>query len=52
MYVIVLTRPNISHSMSVVNRYMAFLGREHWKGVKWIIRYIRGTLSLAILYRR
>lgn len=31
MYVMVLTRPDISHAMSVVSRYMEFSGREHWK---------------------
>lgn len=52
MYAIVLARPDISRVVSVVSRYMASPSREHWKGVKWILRYIKGTLGLGLLYRR
>ncbi|KAH9786526.1 hypothetical protein KPL71_010287 [Citrus sinensis] len=31
MYAMVLTRPDISHAVSVVSRYMASPGKEHWK---------------------
>ena len=51
MCAIVLARPDISRVVSVVKRYMASPGREHWKGVKWILRYIIGTLGLGLLYR-
>lgn len=50
MYAMVLTRPDISHAISVVSRYMATPGREHWQGIKWIMRYIKGTLNLGLLY--
>lgn len=52
MYAIVLARPDISRVVNVVSRYMASPDIEHWKGVKWILRYIRGTLGLGLLYRR
>ncbi|KAH9716242.1 hypothetical protein KPL71_021390 [Citrus sinensis] len=45
MYAIVLTRPDISHAVSVVSRYMASPGKKHWKGVKWILRYLKGDLD-------
>ncbi|KAH9791940.1 CCHC-type domain-containing protein [Citrus sinensis] len=38
MYVMVLTRPDIAHVVSVVSRYMAQPGEDHWKAVKWILR--------------
>lgn len=44
-----LTRPDISHVISVVNRYMASLGREHQKIIKWIIRYLSGILSYGLV---
>ncbi|KAH9703677.1 hypothetical protein KPL70_011177 [Citrus sinensis] len=50
MYAMVLTRPDISHAVSVVSRYMATLGNEHWKAVKWIMRYLSGTLSCGLVY--
>ena len=45
MYAMVLTRPNIAHVISVVSRYMASPGKEHWMAVKWIMRYLNGTLN-------
>ncbi|KAH9778820.1 Integrase catalytic domain-containing protein [Citrus sinensis] len=50
MYAMVLTRPDISHVVSVVSRYMATPGNEHWKAVKWIMRYLSGTLSCGLVY--
>lgn len=44
MYGMVLTRPDISHAMSIVSGYMAVPGKEHYKGVKWIMRYISKAL--------
>ncbi|KAH9694912.1 Integrase catalytic domain-containing protein [Citrus sinensis] len=45
MYAMVLTRPDLSHSVSVVSRYMAQPVREHWRAVRWIMRYLNGSLS-------
>jgi hypothetical protein len=35
IYTMVCTRPNISQAVSVVSRYMANLGKLHWRAVKW-----------------
>jgi hypothetical protein len=37
MYVMVSTRPDISHAVGVVNRYMENPGKEHWATVKWVL---------------
>lgn len=34
MYAIVYTHPEIAHTVSVVSRYMANPGKEHWQAVK------------------
>ncbi|GKB43254.1 putative polyprotein, partial [Tanacetum coccineum] len=34
IYAMVCTRPDIAHAMSVVSRYMAHPGKEHWNAVK------------------
>lgn len=52
LYAIVLTRPDISHVVSIVSRYMAAPGREHWRAVKWIMRYLSGTLICGMAYGR
>lgn len=50
MYLMVCTRPDLAHSMSIVSRFMANPWREHWKAVKWIMKYIKGTLSYGLVY--
>jgi hypothetical protein len=39
MYVMVSTRPDISHAIGVVSRYMSNPGKGHWEAVKWVLRY-------------
>ena len=43
MYAMICTRPDLSHAVSVVSRYMTNPGKEHWKAVQWIFKYLRGT---------
>ncbi|GJS55942.1 retrovirus-related pol polyprotein from transposon TNT 1-94 [Tanacetum coccineum] len=50
MYVMVCTRPDIAHAMSVVSRYMAHPGKEHWNAVKRIFRYLKGTSDVGLIY--
>ena len=50
MYAMVLTRPDLSHAVSVVSRYMANPGKEHWKAVVWILRYLAGTADYGLIY--
>ena len=38
MYAMVCTRPDVSHAVSVVSRYMHNPGKDHWEAVKWILR--------------
>ena len=52
MYAMVLTRPNISHALSVVSRYMTSLGQDHWQAAKWILRYLKGTLEYGLVNGR
>ena len=50
-YAIVCTRPEITHAVGVVSRYMSNSGKQHWEVVKWILRYLRGTTSLALCFK-
>lgn len=51
MYVMVCTRLDIAHAVSVVSRYMRNPGMEHWNAVKWILRYLRGTKSKELFFK-
>ena len=48
MYAMVCTRPDIGYAIGVVSRFMSNTGREHWAAVKWILQYLKGTLSLCL----
>ena len=48
MYGRVCTRPDISHAVGVVSKYMENPGKEHWNVVKWVLRYLRGTSDYCI----
>ena len=50
MYAMVCSRPDLSHALSVVSRFMANPGKEHWKAVQWIFRYLRGTSSACLQF--
>ena len=50
MYVMVSTRPDISHANGVFIKYMENLGKEHCATVKWVLRYLRGTSDYCITY--
>jgi hypothetical protein len=44
------TRPDISYSVGVVSRFMEEPKHAHWKAMKRILRYIKGTVSLGLFY--
>lgn len=48
MYDMVCTRPNISQAVSVVSRFMVNPGKAHWEAVKWILRYLKGTINTSL----
>ncbi|XP_062075380.1 secreted RxLR effector protein 161-like [Humulus lupulus] len=50
MYSMVCTRPDLAHAMSVVSRYVSDPGSEHWEAVKWIMRYLKGTLNTGLIF--
>ena len=43
-------RPNISHTVGVVRRFMNNPGKENWKKLLWILMYLRGTTSHALCF--
>lgn len=49
MYAMILTSLDILYVASVMSRYMVNLKNKHWKAVKWILRYPRGT-SIMVYY--
>ena len=52
MYAMVCTMLDLAYAVSVVSKYMANLGRQHWDAVKWIFRYLKGTTKYGITFVR
>lgn len=48
MYAMVGSMRNIAHVVSLVSRFMAKPGIAHWKALKWIHGYIRGSHQLGL----
>lgn len=52
MYVMICTRPNIGHVVGVVRKYMSNLGKQHWEAMKWIHRYLSGTIESTLCFTK
>ncbi|XP_062085394.1 secreted RxLR effector protein 161-like [Humulus lupulus] len=51
-YLMVCTRPDLAHVMSVLSKYMASPGKEYWQAMKWTLRYLASTAKVGLIYKR
>ncbi|KAL0282076.1 UNVERIFIED_CONTAM: Retrovirus-related Pol polyprotein from transposon TNT 1-94 [Sesamum radiatum] len=49
-YVVQCTRPDVAYALSVTSRYQAYTGEGHWSSVKSIIKYLRRTKDMFLIY--
>lgn len=52
MYAMVGTRPDIAYAVGLISRFMSKPGVMHWEAVKWLLRYIKGSLDLNLVYTK
>jgi hypothetical protein len=50
MYAMDCTRLDIAHAVGFLSMYMSKLGKDHWKIVKRVFRYLCGTTSYGLCY--
>ncbi|XP_071905726.1 secreted RxLR effector protein 161-like [Coffea arabica] len=50
MYAMLGTRPDVSYALSVMSRYQANPGEGHWTAIKNILKYLRRTKDLFLVY--
>ena len=50
MYVMLCTRPNVSYALSVTRKFQSEPGEGHWVVVKNILKYLRKTKDLFLIY--
>ena len=51
MYVMVCTRLNLAYAVSTVSRFISNPGKQHWEAMKWVLRYLRETARLGLVFR-
>src|ERR671929_620035 len=50
MYLAIMTRPDIAYATSVLARFNSNPGMAHWKAVKHVFRYLKGTMDMKLEY--
>ena len=50
MYAIISIRPDVSYALSVKRRYQSDPGESHWTTVKNILKYLRKTKNVFLVY--
>ena len=50
MYLATATRPDIAYAVGVLARFNKNPGMQHWKAVKHLFRYLKGTLDYKLTY--
>ena len=50
MYAMLCTRPDINLAISLVGRYQSDPGMEHWTAVKNILKYLKRTKEMFLVY--
>lgn len=50
LYLAIATRPDIAYAVGVLCRFNSSYGPEHWKAVKHLLRYLKGTIDLRLQY--
>lgn len=51
MYAMLCTRPDICYAVGLVSRFQVNPGVAHWKAVKKILRYLKGTMDYSLVYQ-
>jgi hypothetical protein len=51
-YLALMTRPDIAVAVNMLGRYQSQPGKEHFMGLKRILRYLKGTMDYKLEYTR
>ncbi|XP_061357835.1 secreted RxLR effector protein 161-like [Gastrolobium bilobum] len=48
MYDMIGTRPDIAYGVNMISRFMSKPCKEHWSAVKWLLRYLNGSINCCL----
>lgn len=51
-YLSTATRPDISYAVSCLSQFNNCYRRNHWTAAKRVLRYLKGTMNLGLVYRK
>ncbi|GKG21486.1 hypothetical protein Tco_0384081, partial [Tanacetum coccineum] len=51
MYVVRCTRPDVAFAQNITSRFQQNPGEVHWTAVKNILKYLRNTKDMFLVYR-
>ena len=49
-YAASISRSDLAAAVGVLSKFMAKPGKEHWQGIKRILRYVQGTLNYGLVF--
>ncbi|KAL0286975.1 UNVERIFIED_CONTAM: Retrovirus-related Pol polyprotein from transposon TNT 1-94 [Sesamum radiatum] len=49
-YVVQCTRPDVAYALSLTSRYQACAGEAHWGAIKSILKYLKRTKDMFLIY--
>ena len=49
-YTAMTTRLDLAAAVGILSKYMSKPGKDHWTGVRRILRYIQGTLNYGLIF--
>lgn len=52
MFSMISSRLDLAYSIYFLSRFMSNLGKEHQNALKYLIRYINGTLYVGLMYKK
>lgn len=52
MYLAVMTRPDISYSVSYLSQFNNFFNTSHWKTAKRVLKYLQKTKNVCLKYKK
>jgi hypothetical protein len=52
LYLANVTRPDIAYSVGVLSRFLNCYGELHWRAAKKVLRYLKGTAKLGLVYKK
>jgi len=49
-YIALSVRPDIAYSVNQLSRFLSNPGHEHWLGGKRVLKYLKGTAKMSLMY--